>query len=176
MVATRRKSIIEAIQNVKKAESVVIDLRDNGGGDPFAVQLMCSLFIDENLPLNRIQWRKGDVFEDQEFNTINHTDLSVKKRLLDQRVVVLIGPNTFSAAEEFANNMKVLGRATIVGEPSGGGANPKREHEIGKEFILCIPEGQSINPIQEGNWEGIGIIPDHVVPAKEALKQALLLT
>jgi len=174
-VAVRRKEIIAAIQNVKKAESIVIDLRDNGGGDPAAVQLMCSLFIDENLPLNRIQWRKGDTFEFEEFNTLTNNDLSANKRLLEQRVVVLIGPNTFSAAEEFINNMKVLGRATIVGEPSGGGANPGGMHQIGKEFIMFIPSGQAINPIQEGNWEGIGIIPDHVVPAKDALEQAMLL-
>lgn len=175
-VAARRKAIVEAVQNVKGAESVVIDLRNNGGGDPAAVQLMCSLFMDENRPLNRIEWRKGDAFESEDFNTLTDKELAADQRLLDQRVIILISPNTFSAAEEFTNNMKVLERATVVGEPSGGGANPGGPHQIGSEFTIFIPEGRAINPIQKGNWEGVGIIPDHVVPAQDALKEALLLT
>lgn len=174
-VATRRKEIIAAIQNLKKAESVIIDLRNNGGGNPSAVQLMCSLFMEENFPLNRIEKRKGDSFETADFNTLTHKELEVDKRLLEPPVFVLIGPNTFSAAEEFSNNMKVLGRATIVGEPSGGGANPGELKKIGKDFTIFIPEGRAINPVQGGNWEGVGIIPDEVVPARDALDQALNL-
>jgi C-terminal processing protease CtpA/Prc len=175
-VVARRKALINAVQNLQNAESIVIDLRNNGGGHPTAVQLLCSLFIEENRPLNRIEWRKGDGIETQDFNTLSYKELAPEKRLLKPRkVVVLIGPKTFSAAEEFTNNMKVLGRATIVGEPSGGGANPGGPHPIGKDFTIFIPEGRAVNPIQQGNWEGVGIIPDHVVPAKEAMGQALLL-
>lgn len=53
-VAARRQGIIDVVKNIKEAESVIIDLRNNKGGDPFAVQLMCSLFTDENFPLNQL--------------------------------------------------------------------------------------------------------------------------
>lgn len=175
-VAARRKGIINTVQNLKKAGSIIIDLRNNGGGNPAAVQLMCSLFMDEHFPLNRIEWRVGETVRTEDFSTLAHEALPVEKRLLKPNVFILIGPHTFSAAEEFSNNMKVLGRATVVGEPSGGGANPGASRKIGKDFDIFIPEGQAINPIQKGNWEGVGIIPDYVVPAKEALEQAISLT
>ena len=120
--------------------------------------------------------RKGEEFETFSFNTLSTDELPTKKRLTNPRVFVLIGPQTFSAAEDFTNNMKVLGRATIVGQPSGGGANPLgRPHMIGEKLRLSIPQGRAINPIQEGNWEGVGIIPDQVVPAEEALEKTIAL-
>ncbi|MFI5344301.1 MAG: S41 family peptidase [Chlamydiales bacterium] len=174
-IDNRRAIIIDAVNQINKAKSIVIDLRNNDGGDPAAVQLLCSLFMKEGLPLNTIEWRKGDKFETQEFNTLSTDELPVERRLMDSRVYVLIGPKTLSAAEEFANNMKVRGRATIVGEPSGGGANPGSSHRIGETLRLFIPEGRAINPIQEGNWEGVGIIPDHIVPAEEAVEKTIFL-
>ncbi len=173
-VMARREAFIAAIQNLKGTESVMIDLRNNGGGDPYAVQLLCSLFIDEGLPLNRLEWRVGDKFQSEEFNTLPLNDLPMEKRLLTQRVFLLIGSSTFSAAEEFSNNMKVLGRATLVGEPSGGGANPGGTYDV-DNFMIFVPEGHAVNPIQKGNWEGVGIIPDLMVPAEQAFEEALKL-
>lgn len=158
-----------------KAESIVIDLRNNGGGHPTAVQLLCSSFMKEGLPLNTIERRRGDEFVKEDFNTLSPEELPTEKRLLMAKVFILIGPNTFSAAEEFTNNMKIHERATIIGEPSGGGANPGGNHDIGENFTLFIPDGRAINPIQKGNWEGIGIIPDHVVPEEEAVDKAISL-
>jgi C-terminal processing protease CtpA/Prc len=174
-IDNRRAAIMDAVNNLDKAESVIIDLRNNGGGHPQAVQLLCSLFMKEGLPLNTIEWRKGEEFETQSFNTLSTDELPMEKRLTNPRVFVLIGPQTFSAAEEFTNNMKVHGRAIIVGEPSAGGANPGGPHRIGEKLSLFIPEGHAINPIQEGNWEGVGIIPDQVVPAEEALEKTISL-
>jgi hypothetical protein len=174
-IENRRAAIIDAVHNLDRAESVIIDLRNNGGGNPFAVQLLCSLFMDEGFPLNTIEWREGEELKTVTFNTLSTDELPMEKRLTNPRVFVLIGPQTFSAAEEFANNMKVLGRATIVGAPSGGGANPGGAYPIGENLKLFIPGGRAINPIQEGNWEGVGIIPDHVVPAEGALEKAITL-
>lgn len=170
----RRQAIIEAVRNINKAESVIIDLRNNGGGDPATVQLLCSLFIEEGFPLNTIVHR-GE--EPKDYATLPHTDIPKEQRLTDAGLFVLIGPRTFSAAEEFSNNVKVLNRGTIIGEPSGGGANPGGPALIGDgdKFVLFIPTGRAVNPIQEGNWEGVGIIPDEFVPAEEAMDQAMLL-
>lgn len=170
----RRHAIVDAVQNIKEAETIIIDMRHNGGGAPSGVQFLCSLFMEENFPLNRIQWRKGDEFIMQDFNTLQHNELPADERLLNSPVFILIGPHTFSAAEEFSNNMKVLGRATLIGEPSGGGANPGREFQAG-DLSIFIPTGQAINPIEEGNWEGVGIIPDHMVREDNAMDFVLNL-
>lgn len=167
-VASRRQAYVGAVDKLKNAETIIIDLRNNGGGDPFAVQLLCSLFVKEGMPLNRIEWRTKDGPRSEDFNTLSYKELPQEKRLLNKKIYVLIGPQTFSAAEEFSNNMKVLGKATFVGEPSGGGANPGSPFPISNDLTVFIPTGKAVNPIQKGNWEGEGIIPDHMVPEGRA--------
>lgn len=174
-VTARRKAFKEGIEHLKGAKAIIIDMRDNSGGDPFAVQLLCSLFMDEGIPLNRIEWRTPDGTKSEDFHTLTNEELPSNERLLDTRLYILDGPWTFSAGEEFANNMKVNGRATIVGEPTGGGANPCRMHDINDLFKMQIPTGTAVNPKQQGNWEGVGIIPDHFVPAEKALDEAVRL-
>lgn len=99
------------------------------------------------------------------------------KRYIDKPVFVLTSGRTFSAAEEFAYNLKNLNRATIIGEVTGGGANPGKIHQLTKHFSVFIPDGRAINPISQTNWEGKGVIPDiettHVKAFTTAYEQAL---
>lgn len=173
----RKEAFMKAVKNLSKAESgIIIDLRHNGGGDPTGVQLLCSLFMSENIPLNNIEWRRGDWIES--YSTLSKDELPLEDRLLESKqsnLVLLIGPYTFSAAEEFANNMKVLERATIVGEISMGGANPGCPFPVGENFEVFIPNGRAVNPHTNSNWEGVGVTPDHVIPVQDALEEAVKL-
>jgi hypothetical protein len=174
-VALRRQAYVDAVDKLKGVDTIIIDLRNNGGGDPSSVQLLCSLFIDEGLPLNRIEWRTKEGPKSEDFNTLSNAELPQEKRILDKKIYVLIGPKTFSAAEEFSNNMKVLERATFVGEPSGGAAHPGETFQISDDLTVFIPTGRAVNPIQQGNWEGEGIIPDHMVPEGKAFDEVVSL-
>jgi C-terminal processing protease CtpA/Prc len=72
---------------------------------------------------------------------------------------ILIGKNTFSAAEEFAYNLKHLKRAIVVGEPSKGGAHPWQWFSLSPDMRVAIPVSMAINPVTKTNWEGKGVIP-----------------
>ena len=87
-------------------------------------------------------------------------------------VVLLTSRNTFSAAEEFAYNLQSLGRATIVGERTAGGAHPGQMHTINSHFEVFIPKGRAINPITKDNWEGVGVGPELDVPQEQAFDTA----
>lgn len=97
------------------------------------------------------------------------------KRFVDKSVYVLTSERTFSAAEDFSYNLKHLKRATIVGEPTGGGAHPGGTLPLDKHFAVWLPTGRSINPVTNTNWEGTGVQPDITVPAEEALKTTHIL-
>ena len=94
------------------------------------------------------------------------------QRYLNKEVYILTSHRTGSAAEEFTYDMKEEKRATVVGEVTGGGANPCDDLSIGKHFTVLIPIGYSVNPITHTNWESVGIKPDIEVAAADALTVA----
>jgi C-terminal processing protease CtpA/Prc len=132
------------------------------------VQLLCSyLFGGEPVHLNDLYFRPRD--ETHQFWTIPYLP---GKRYLDKEVYVLTSNRTFSAAEEFTYNLKNLKRATIVGETTGGGANPGGSERVGEHFELFVPSGRAINPVSKTNWEGTGVEPDVKSSADDALSTA----
>lgn len=75
-------------------------------------------------------------------------------------MIILAGPDTMSAGEDFAYTMQALKRATVIGEPTWGGAHPARPYRLGDHFYAVIPDRRTISPVTHSNWEGIGVIPD----------------
>jgi C-terminal processing protease CtpA/Prc len=67
-----------------------------------------------------------------------------------------------------------LKRATVIGEVTGGGANPGEVFRINEHFEMFVPMGRAINPITKTNWEGTGVRPDVETPETQALKTAHL--
>lgn len=157
-----------AMKFLERTDALIIDLRENGGGDPAMVALMCSyLFGPEPVHLNDIYNRPHDHTE--EFWTLREVP---GPRCEKKDVYVLTSNYTFSGAEEFAYNLKNLKRATLVGETTGGGANPGGMVRINEHFGVFVPTGRAINPITKTNWEGTGVEPDVKVSAKLALATA----
>ncbi len=157
-----------AMKFLERTDSLIVDLRENGGGDPAGVALMCSyLFGAEPVHLNDIYDRPSDKTE--QFWTLREVP---GPRCEKKDVYVLTSRYTFSAAEEFAYNLKNLKRATLVGETTGGGANPGGLVRITDHFGVFVPSGRAINPITKTNWEGTGVEPDVKVRADLALLTA----
>lgn len=153
------------------ADELIIDLRHNGGGDPAMVALLCSyLFDGEAVHLNDLYFREGN--QTREWWTLPYVP---GKRVPKKDVYVLISGDTFSGAEEFANNLKHLKRATLIGETTGGGANPGGMQRLSDHFGMFVPGGRAINPITKTNWEGTGVAPDVEVPAALALETAKVM-
>lgn len=157
-----------AMNFLANTDALIVDLRQNSGGSPHGVALLCSYFFDEKpVHLNSLYWRKGDRTED--FWTLKEV---AGKRYSGKDVFVLTSSRTFSAAEEFTYNLQTQKRATIIGETTGGGAHPGGARPIHDHFIMFIPMGRAVNPITKTNWEGTGVKPEVAVPAAEALDKA----
>ena len=158
-------TVAAAMNFINGTDSLIIDLRGNGGGNPAMVALICSyLFGPEPVHLNDLYWREGD--RTDQFWTKKEV---AGKRYLNKDVYVLTSKRTFSGAEEFTYNLKNLKRATIIGETTGGGAHPGGMFRMSPHFGVFVPTGRAINPITKTNWEGTGVTPDIAVPADQAL-------
>ncbi len=158
---------IAAMNFVGNADAVIFDLRDNGGGDPRMVALLCTYLFRSPTHLN-------DVWDRKTASTHQYWTLAYVpgKRLDTQPVFVLTSSSTFSGAEEFTYDLQELKRATVVGETTEGGAHLTRGERIDAHFMIAVPFAKAINPISKTNWEGTGVIPDVKVSAAEALSTA----
>lgn len=153
---------------VADTDALIVDLRKNGGGDPYAVAWMQSYLFDARTHLNDMHWREGE--RTDAFWT--EADVPGKKFGGAKKVYVLTSRDTFSGAEEFSYNLQQLRRGTIVGETTGGGAHPGRSYRIHPHLGVFIPSGRAINPVSKTNWEGTGVVPDVKVKAADALRTA----
>lgn len=160
-------TIVAAMNFLANADAVIIDLRSNGGGSPYTIQIISSYFLEEYTHLNSFERRGEDTL--QQFWTLRYVP---GKKMYDTDLYILTSSRTFSAAEEFTYNMKNLKRATIVGETTGGGAHPGGSWIVNDYFIVWVPTGRAINPISKTNWEGTGIEPHISVPRDKALEKA----
>jgi len=158
---------IAAMNFLGDVDAIIIDLRENGGGDPKMIALVSTFLFSKPTHLNDIWERKSDTT--QQYWTLPFVP---GKRLDGKPVYVLTSKRTFSGAEEFCYNLKQLKRATIVGETTGGGAHPVSGQRIDDHFMIGVPFARAINPISKTNWERVGVEPDVKIPATDALATA----
>lgn len=160
-----------AMRFAEGAKGLIFDLRYNNGGVLEMAQLLMSYLYPAG--------------KEQEFFDYNYNDNGVRversqwnlaavpgQRLADIPVVVLTGSTSFSSAEWMAFSLQRLGRATVIGERTAGGAHPVTRVPIDDRFMLQTPFGQIRDPVNGQDFEGVGVTPDIVVPASEALLAA----
>jgi hypothetical protein len=158
---------VAAMNFLAYCDAIIIDLRQNGGGDPSQIQLISSYFFMEPTHLNDLYYRAAN--ETENYWTLPFVP---GPRMAGADLYILTSTRTFSGAEEFSYNMKNLKRATLIGETTGGGAHPTDAMIVQTEYVLRVPIGRAINPYSKTNWEGTGVTPDVQVPAAEAFDRA----
>jgi len=160
---------VAAMTMLSNADAMIIDLRRNGGGSPMMIATLITYFVpdDDRLLFNTFYQREGDKTE--EYWTSPYVP---GPRYLRKPLLVLTSNRTASAAEEFAYDVQSHKLGTVVGAVTRGGANPGRLFRLNDHFAAFIATGRAINPVTKTNWEGVGVKPDSLVKAGEALRTA----
>lgn len=159
---------VAAMQAVADAGALIIDVRGCRGGSPAAVALMCTYLIGTDVHLTDFETR--DRADLQQIWTMPWVPGPTFGS--DKPVAVLTSAKSFSGAEDLAYTLQANGRATVIGETTGGGAHPRDAFKLSDHLEVTVPVARSINVKTKANWEGIGVIPDLAVPAGEALDRA----
>lgn len=161
-----------AMTALQKTRALIVDVRRNGGGSPVTVSHLVSYFLrsGERVHINTFINRNPgtETFRSEDFWS-DTTPFSYTGK----PVFVLASGRTFSGGEEFAYDMQVMNLAKVVGETTGGGANPGGTVRLAAGLAMFVPGGRARNPITGTNWEGVGVKPDIAVPSENALKAAL---
>ena len=160
-----KNAAISMMECISNCDALIIDVRNNGGGDPYLVQLIESFFF-EGKPKLLLTFYKRKSDGPEQIYTIPHLP---GKRLDTVPLYILTSRRTFSGAEDFSYTLKHHGRALVVGEPTGGGANTIDDKVLHDDFVIYIPSGYPTHPKTGKNWEGIGVEPDIAVASEKAL-------
>jgi hypothetical protein len=156
-----------AMASLNHAKAIIFDLRDNSGGFPNTVSLVASYLFDHP---EYMYGPRGAPTVD----SWTHSPVA-GNRLADKPVYLLTSGSTWSGAEQFCYDLKMLKRATLVGQTTRGGAHAGVFHRIDDHFGMGIPEERSVNPYGKADWEGVGVTPDMRVKPSDALDTAVRL-
>ncbi|WP_420136658.1 S41 family peptidase [Sphingomonas sp.] len=167
-----KPALDRALATLKGSRALIIDARRNGGGAPEAVAYLVSYLLPPGPPVTIIEFVNRTPAT-REFTRDRTTTVSTPFTFAKVPVYVLTSKATFSGGEEFAYDMKTMKRATLVGEVTGGGANPVGPVSLGHDFMVAMLAGRPESPITKTNWEGAGVAPDIKVPSADALAAAL---
>ena len=111
----------------KKADALIIDLRENGGGSLTEVIELSGLFIKEG---PNVQVRDA-------FNRIKvHEDPESDKSIYDGKLMVMINRHSASASEIFAAAMQDYNRAIIVGQQTFGKGTVQQSRSLNFVYDL----------------------------------------
>jgi hypothetical protein len=166
------EAIAAAMTLISPTSALIIDLRQCLGGEPTMVPFICSYLCgSEPVELSGYYERRHDRI--RQSWTLPY--VPGRRYDADKPVYVLTSASTFSGAEHLAYDLQQLGRATVVGETTRGGAHPREGFRITAHLEATISVARSVSPITGGNWEGTGVRPDIAVPAELTREQALEL-
>ncbi len=150
------------------SEALVIDLRDNRGGNPQMALFVVSYLFDGRTHLDDVIRRAGNTTT----SVWTLPDVPGRK-FIDKPVFVLTSKGTFSAAEAVSYQLKSHKRATVIGETTAGGGHLTDTRVVDDHFSVRVPTARSVSPVTKTSWQGTGVEPDVNVPADQALEVAL---
>jgi hypothetical protein len=162
-------ALAAAMTLLAHTDALILDLRANGGGYPPTADLVASYLLDAR-PVHLLSFYHRPT--DRTFDSWSLAAVPGPRYGAARPVYVLTSRATASAAEALAYTLRHLGRATVVGDTTGGHAHPGGYRDVGGGFAVFVPDGRPTSPVTRGNWEGVGVVPNVVTPAAGALPAA----
>jgi C-terminal processing protease CtpA/Prc len=159
------EAITAAMSLLATTDALIIDLRNCLGGEPSMITFIISYLWDRD-PAQLSGLREGKDNLLRQAWTLSY--VPGRRFGKDKPVYVLTSAATFSGGEQLSYDLQCLGRATIVGEPTGGGAHAREGFRVHPHLEATISVAAAVNPKTGGNWEGTGVTPDIQTAADRA--------
>lgn len=123
---------LDAVLNyVATCDGLIIDVRDNGGGNLTNVETLVARFITRRTLVGYISHKTGPGHNQfSEPRAFYYNPATGGHRLWGKPVVVLTNRSTYSAANNFVSIMKLLPDVYIVGATTGGGSGMPFSSEL----------------------------------------------
>jgi len=125
----------EAISELITCNALIVDIRNNGGGDLTNAEQFAARFAQQKTLVGYIQHKTGKGHSD--FSDMEPRYIEPSSQLRWHKPVCLLtNRHVYSAANEFTLYMRSMPKVKIVGDHTGGGA--------GMPFSSSLPNGWSV--------------------------------
>ncbi len=153
-------------EEILKTEALIIDIRDNGGGNSSHADYIIRHFSNKPVPLGRWSSRKYIAAhaswgypQEWHIETSDPMEPIAKKTIYTKPVALLVNATTFSSAENFCVTFRGLKRGKIIGTPTGGSTGNPIQIDLGYG-IGCGICTRNEWDVDGNEFIGIGILPD----------------
>jgi hypothetical protein len=164
--------VTAAMSLVATTDALILDLRHCMGGEPGMAVFAASYLWDHD-PVQLTGLRERQDTAPRQMWTLPY--VPGRRFGKTKPVYVLTSATTFSGGEQLSYDLQQLGRATVVGEHTRGGAHAREGFPVHPHLEATVSVAVSVNPITGSNWEGVGVAPDIEVAASQARDTAYRL-
>lgn len=146
---------------INDAEGIILDLRDNPGGDLGAAVDVAGYFIPQGPAVHIVSKAGTDTLE-------------TENNYLNKKLVVLVNGGSASASEIVSGAIKDNGSGTLVGTTTFGKGLVQSVFEISNKSALKLTTAKYLTPAKKDIHKK-GIVPDEVVKMDAELSREVLL-
>ena len=152
------EAVDEIIQEFKDCQGIIIDIRNNFGGNDQVGKAIAARFADKKRLYMTTQIRNGPKYDDFSQPKYFYAEPGGPAQFT-KPIVLLIHRYSISGADNFAMAMRTLPHATLVGEATSGCQADMYWASLPNGWKFSIANTLFVD--QNGfSWEGIGIPPD----------------
>jgi len=156
LIATVADDAANAIKKAPNAKGVILDLRDDPGGELSVAVDVGSMFV------------KSGSLVYQTGRDGNKTPIDVNpRRYLGETVpiVVLVNKNSASGSEIIAAGVRSSGAGTVMGTQTAGCVGSGQPHDLpdGGLILVTLTKMQDSKTGEDLNGPGKGVVPDKIV-------------
>jgi len=148
----------DALQDLRAAKNLIIDVRPNGGGDELHARVLAACFTDEPIVYatnKNIDPNNPGQFTVRYERVLQPSDAHAN---FEGRVAVLMGNACMSSNEAFVLMMRAAGAALVGANTFGSSGNPQR-YDLGSGVTITLPSWLAMTA--DGTpVEGVGVEPD----------------
>lgn len=112
-------SFLDMMNSFRDAKGLIIDIRDNSGGDNAGAQMILSHFTASTIEVGSTKYKNGKGHN--EFTAFYTVTVEPKEPYFDKRVVLLINNIVYSSANDMAMWASVFPNFTLMGDTTRGG-------------------------------------------------------
>ena len=156
LISTVADDAASAVRQMSKARGIILDLRDDPGGELSVAVDVGSMFV-----------RSGAlVFQTGRDGQKNPIDVNPRRYLgLTAPVVVLVNKNSASGSEIIAAGVRSNAAGTVMGTRTAGcvGSGQPRDLPDGGLLLVTLTKMQDSKTGEDLNGPGKGVIPDQAV-------------